>query len=104
MLLHTNTLFESSHFSKAVPFIISKPTTLGPYIPLEYTLFSRAENMALALIVIDLQNDFLSPDGLLKKKHIPIEPLLSHLENVCAVFKEENWPIIAVRSEYPEAN
>lgn len=60
--------------------------------------------MTPALVVIDLQNDFVSAKGLLGIKHIPVEPLLSTLEGICSLFKEENWPIVAVRSEYPDAS
>ena len=59
--------------------------------------------MAPALLIIDLQNDFVSPSGVLKDKHIPIAELLSHLGSACAVFKAHRWPIVTIRSEYLDA-
>lgn len=56
--------------------------------------------MAPALLIIDLQNDFVSPEGALKKKHITLEPILPKLRSICTIFKNQNWPIIAIRSEY----
>lgn len=59
--------------------------------------------MPPALIIIDLQNDFVAPDGLLKKSHIPIEPILNNLRPICQLFHDQGWPLIAVRSEYGPA-
>jgi glutathione S-transferase/nicotinamidase-related amidase len=56
--------------------------------------------MSPVLIIIDLQNDFVSPDGRLKKKHIPLESLLPGLKSICSIFKSQQWPIIAIKSEY----
>jgi glutathione S-transferase/nicotinamidase-related amidase len=56
--------------------------------------------MPPALIIIDLQNDFISPEGILKKDHIPPNEILSHLKRVCAAFKDKKHPIVTVRSEY----
>ncbi|OCL09101.1 hypothetical protein AOQ84DRAFT_221225 [Glonium stellatum] len=56
--------------------------------------------MPPALLIIDLQNDFVSPSGVLKDKHIPIAELLTHLSSACAIFKAHGWPIVAIRSEY----
>ena len=38
--------------------------------------------MPPALIIIDLQNDFVAPDGLLKKSRIPLEPILNNLKPI----------------------
>jgi len=59
--------------------------------------------MPPALIIIDLQNDFVAPDGLLKKSHIPLGPILNNLRPICQLFHEQGWPIIAIRSEYGPA-
>lgn len=59
--------------------------------------------MPPALIIIDLQTDFVSPDGLLKKSHIPLEPILNNLRPICQLFHDQGWPIIAIRSEYGRA-
>lgn len=56
--------------------------------------------MTPALILIDLQNDFVSVEGALKKKHIPLEQFLPQLRSICAIFRDQKWPIIAIRSEY----
>ncbi|CZR53757.1 uncharacterized protein PAC_03638 [Phialocephala subalpina] len=56
--------------------------------------------MSPVLVIIDLQNDFVSPDGRLNKKHISLEPLLPKLRSICTTFKDRNWPIIAIKSEY----
>ena len=56
--------------------------------------------MPPALIIIDLQNDFVSPDGVLSKSHIPLEPILNNLRPICQLFHDQGWPIIAIRSEY----
>jgi glutathione S-transferase/nicotinamidase-related amidase len=60
--------------------------------------------MPPALIIIDLQNDFVSPDGLLKKSHIPLEPILNNLRPICQLFHDQGWPIISIRSEYGRAS
>ncbi|KDR74523.1 hypothetical protein GALMADRAFT_250528 [Galerina marginata CBS 339.88] len=60
--------------------------------------------MPPALIIIDLQNDFVAPDGVLKKSHIPLEPILNNLRPICQLFHDQGWPIIAIRSEYERAS
>ena len=56
--------------------------------------------MPPALVIIDLQNDFVDPDGLLKKSHIRLGPILKNLSPLCQLFHDQGWPIIAIRSEY----
>jgi glutathione S-transferase/nicotinamidase-related amidase len=60
--------------------------------------------MPPALLIIDLQVDFVSPNGLLKKKHILLDPILDHLIPVCSAFKDNKYPIVTIRSEYSPAN
>ena len=59
--------------------------------------------MPPSLIIIDLQNDFVGPDGVLSKSHIPLEPILNNLRPICQIFHDQGWPIIAIRSEYGRA-
>ncbi|KAH7175963.1 Isochorismatase-like protein [Dactylonectria macrodidyma] len=56
--------------------------------------------MAPGLIIIDLQNDFVSPTGTLGERHIPLSKLLPRLRTLCAVSKSRSLPIVAIRSEY----
>lgn len=55
-----------------------------------------------ALILIDLQKEFLSPIGLFRDRHIPPEPLLSKVEEAVTLVRKKtpNSPIVWVRSEY----
>ena len=53
--------------------------------------------MPPALIIIDLQNDFIAPDGLFKKSHIPLGPIL---RPICQLFHDQGWPIVTICSEY----
>ena len=56
--------------------------------------------MPPALIIIDLQNDFIAPDGLFKKSHIPLGPIL---RPIYQLFHDQGWPIITIRSKYDRA-
>ena len=59
--------------------------------------------MPPALIIVDLQNDFVAPDGLLGMSHIPLGPILNNLRPICQLFHDQGWPIIAIHSEYDRA-
>lgn len=58
--------------------------------------------MVPALIIIDLQNDFVSPTGALKDKHIRSEELISHLLEICEALHTQQVlaKIVFVKSEY----
>lgn len=53
--------------------------------------------MAPALLVIDLQNDFLSPEGQVRVKAFPTANFLANIDQLCQRFPGK---IIFVRSEY----
>lgn len=53
--------------------------------------------MRPALVVIDLQNDFVSAAGTLKEKHIPVEDIVRNLHSLCEHFASN---VVFVRSEY----
>ncbi|MDF1660660.1 MAG: cysteine hydrolase [Planctomycetota bacterium] len=55
-----------------------------------------------AIILIDLQREFLSPIGLFKKNHIPAKPLLCNIKSLVEQVRTQPLPplIIWVRSEY----
>jgi nicotinamidase-related amidase len=61
---------------------------------------SYQKKMAPALIVIDLQNDFLTPEGALGDQHIKFGNALVTLEQVCNTFSIQEFPVVFVRSEY----
>jgi glutathione S-transferase/nicotinamidase-related amidase len=56
--------------------------------------------MMAALVVIDLQNDFVSAEGALKDKHIRREGILASLNEICDEPSAFNGGIVIVRSEY----
>lgn len=53
--------------------------------------------MPPTLIVIDLQNDFISASGALKEKHVHIDDIVHNLRTLCERFSGN---VIFVRSEY----
>jgi nicotinamidase-related amidase/glutathione S-transferase len=61
-------------------------------------------NMTTALLLIDLQNDFLAADGAMSRNnYLGQNPQLS--SNISAAISHarvQNWPVIWIRSEYPQ--
>jgi nicotinamidase-related amidase len=53
-----------------------------------------------ALLIIDLQQDFISPDGPFKDTHIKVDHIISNLRDVLPRFREENGTIICIKSDY----
>tara|TARA_B100000609_G_scaffold199431_1_gene202936 strand:- start:8188 stop:10377 length:2190 start_codon:yes stop_codon:yes gene_type:complete len=55
-----------------------------------------------ALVVIDMQNEFLSPGGMFGAKFIPSSHLISNLARIVHAFRETSQPIVWVRSVYSD--
>ncbi len=57
-------------------------------------------DLITCLIVIDMQNEFLTEKGNFSKNHIPNDILIKNVANIIDHFKSKQIPIIFVRSEY----
>ena len=52
------------------------------------------------LLVIDMQNEFLTNNGKFSNNHIPNDTLLNRVSNEIARFKNYHKPVIFIKSEY----
>ena len=55
-----------------------------------------------ALLVIDLQQDFTSPDGPFKSTHVKADHITQNLSAILPQFREENGIVIWIKSNYSE--
>lgn len=53
-----------------------------------------------ALVIIDLQRDFISPDGPFKNTHVKVDHIISNLRDVLPRFRGENGTVIWIKSDY----
>ena len=52
------------------------------------------------LIVIDMQNEFLSDTGSYSKNHVPNDVLVSNVRSLIRMFTSRDRPVIFIRAEY----
>jgi nicotinamidase-related amidase len=53
-----------------------------------------------ALLIVDLQQDFISPNGPFKHTHAKVDHIISNLRDVLPQFREENGTVIWIKSDY----
>lgn len=56
-----------------------------------------------AVLVIDLQQDFTSPEGPLRNNPVRVEHLISNLRRVLPVFRAQNGKVIWIKADYSKA-
>ena len=61
---------------------------------------SSCEHRKKALLVIDLQQDFTSPDGPFKNSYVHVKHLVSNLHDALPRFRAENGIVIWIKSDY----
>ena len=59
------------------------------------------ENQARrALLIVDLQQDFVSPNGPFKDKYVKIDHIVSHLNNILPRFRDSNGIVVWIKANY----
>lgn len=65
---------------------------------------SRSDGRRLqrALLIVDLQQDFTSPEGPFKETFVRIDHLIDNLREILPKFRAENGRVIWIKSDYSE--
>lgn len=53
-----------------------------------------------AVLVIDVQREFFSPEGIMGQRYIKTQPLLSNIDILIQNSRSNNYPVYWIRSEY----
>jgi ureidoacrylate peracid hydrolase len=53
-----------------------------------------------AILLIDLQQEFFDPSGILRERFIPSSPIISSIQALVKCGRQQSYPIIWIRAEY----
>src|SRR5215813_8584657 len=57
-----------------------------------------------ALLVIDLQQDFISPNGPFKHSHVNADHIISNLSSIVPQFRDQNGIVVWIKADYSKPN